>query len=724
MTRATRRDATALVLLVLSAGGAAVLAFAVQAALARAWDVEAYGHFSTALAVVTIAAPAIGFGIPAFWLRAYGVEGARAARWVPASLHFICISAVVTAAAVAAWASVGVREHDTAHLLLWMLPALLGQSAVELCGARCQLEGRFARVSAWQLAQHAARFVVAVLAVRLHAGTTFVAIAFGAIAVGMTVGAWRSMRVLRNGHAVLDGHGDGTDAGGPAEPVPGVAQVARQALPFGVASLLYFAYAQGGLIVAAVMLGPRDAGTYNVVVTTLAAVYLLPAVLFQKLLMPRLHRWAVTDPARLRHAFHVGNRWMVLAGLAVGVALVVVAPAVVPFAFGERYRDAVLLVQWMAVCAPLRFVTTSASSVMTTRDFIVLRNRCAFVALAVGIGLGVGLMPGWGLPGAVAAAIAGEVLWCALAWATGRRCVAAVSSGHVPDGCADARAATRGVSAAAAARAGADRPPVAPVSVIVPCHRSVATLERAVASVYAQTWRPAELILVDDASPDDTLACIESLRTRYGGDWIRVIALSRNGGPGVARNVGWLFATQRFVAFLDADDTWHRDKIARQCGWMEAWPEAAITGHPVQQLPEGAALPADRAPHRAPVPVSRRAVLFSNRFTPSSVMVRADVAARFDERKRHAEDYFMLLQLVLVERGAAYLFDMPLSHVYKAQFGVGGLSGQLWKIQQGEQHNYRHFRRVGAIGVGEWCVHAALSFAKYLRRCALSGRFA
>jgi len=260
--------------------------------------------------------------------------------------------------------------------------------------------------------------------------------------------------------------------------------------------------------------------------------------------------------------------------------------------------------------------------------------------------------------------------------------------------------------------------------VIVPCHRSVETLERAVASVYRQTWRPAELILVDDASPDDTLVCIEALRLQYGGDWIRVLALPRNGGPGAARNAGWRIATQRFVAFLDADDTWHPDKIESQCGWMDAHPDVAITGHPVMQRAADAALPDVRVVPPAPEPVSQRAVLFSNRFTPSSVMVRAEVAARFDERKRHAEDYFMLLQLVLVERGAAYLFDTPLSHVYKAQFGAGGLSGQLWKIQQGEQHNYWHFRRIGAIGGGEWCAYTVLSFAKYLRRCALSGRFA
>nr|WP_175801934.1 glycosyltransferase [Burkholderia anthina] len=572
MSGATRRDATALAMLMLSAGGAAVLAFAVQAVLARTWEVEAYGHFATALAVVTVAAPAIGFGVPAFWLRAYGMEGARAARWVPASLHFICISAVVTTAAVAAWACVGVHERDTANLLLWMLPVLLSQSAIELCGARYQLEGRFARVSVWQVAQHAARLVVALLAAWLHAGGVPVAIAFGAIALCMTIGAWRSMRVLRDGTAVLDGYGGRSETGSPVEPVPGVAQIARQAFPFGLASLLYFAYAQGGLIVAAIVLGPRDVSAYNVAVTTLAAVYLLPSVLFQKLLMPRLHRWAATDPARLRHVFRAGNRWMALAGLAAGAVLAVAAPFVVPLAFGERYRDVVPIVQWMALCAPFRFVTTSASSVMTTRDFISIRNRCAFVALVVTIGLGVALMPIWRLTGAAVAAIAGEALWCVLALAMGRRCVASARHPLVPAGSAAGRDTACGVSDRS------DRPQVAPVSVIVPCYRSVSTLERAVASVYAQTWRPAELILVDDASPDDTLACIERLRSRYGDDWIRVIALPRNGGPGVARNVGWRCATQRFIAFLDADDTWHPDKIARQCGWMVPIPKRQSRG--------------------------------------------------------------------------------------------------------------------------------------------------
>jgi hypothetical protein len=122
--------------------------------------------------------------------------------------------------------------------------------------------------------------------------------------------------------------------------------------------------------------------------------------------------------------------------------------------------------------------------------------------------------------------------------------------------------------------------------------------------------------------------------------------------------------------------------------------------------------------------MSRQRILFSNRFTPSSILMRADVGARFDEKKRHAEDYFMLLEAVLVEQGEAYLFPVALSYVYKAQFGAQtGLSAQLWKIQKGEQDNYLHFRRRRVISNVEWLCFSLLSAAKYFRRCVLSRRF-
>ena len=120
-----------------------------------------------------------------------------------------------------------------------------------------------------------------------------------------------------------------------------------------------------------------------------------------------------------------------------------------------------------------------------------------------------------------------------------------------------------------------------PVSVIVPCYCCAATIETAIESVARQTARPAEVILVDDASGDDTVAALRRLHHRHGADWMKVIRQEQNGGPSVARNAGWAMATQPYLAFLDADDSWHPRKVELQYGWMAAHPEVALTGHSV-----------------------------------------------------------------------------------------------------------------------------------------------
>ena len=116
-------------------------------------------------------------------------------------------------------------------------------------------------------------------------------------------------------------------------------------------------------------------------------------------------------------------------------------------------------------------------------------------------------------------------------------------------------------------------------------YRAAATLGRAVASVAAQSWRPAEVIIVDDGSDDETPKVLEELQGHYGTKWLKIVCLSANCGPGAARNVGWGMSTQPYVAFLDADDTWvitplssarwyHRGQILTEVGPMNRKPNS------------------------------------------------------------------------------------------------------------------------------------------------------
>lgn len=93
----------------------------------------------------------------------------------------------------------------------------------------------------------------------------------------------------------------------------------------------------------------------------------------------------------------------------------------------------------------------------------------------------------------------------------------------------------------------------ASVSVVIPAYNAESHLERAVDSVLDQTLRPLEVVLVDDASTDGTLALMRRLAARHPE--IVVLPLAENGGPGHARNEAFDVVTGDWIAVHDADDT-------------------------------------------------------------------------------------------------------------------------------------------------------------------------
>lgn len=105
------------------------------------------------------------------------------------------------------------------------------------------------------------------------------------------------------------------------------------------------------------------------------------------------------------------------------------------------------------------------------------------------------------------------------------------------------------------------------VSVVIPTFNRKALLLATLQSVFAQTYRPIEVIVVDDCSTDGTL---EALRSSPFAPRIICERLHTNGGPAAARNAGIQRATGKYIAFMESDDLWVRDKLAIQIAAMES----------------------------------------------------------------------------------------------------------------------------------------------------------
>ena len=192
------------------------------------------------------------------------------------------------------------------------------------------------------------------------------------------------------------------------------------------------------------------------------------------------------------------------------------------------------------------------------------------------------------------------------------------------------------------------------IAVVIPAFEAAATIAAAVASARDQTVAPAEIVVVDDGSTDQTAANAAAAGAR--------VLRQANAGPGAARNAGIRATAGEFVAFLDADDTFVLDKLALQV--------AALADHGVVAccsdawlLRDGARVGRKHAGRSIPATIGYADLLAGNPVIASSVLARREAllaAGLFDEDRDliATEDYDLWLRLA--RRGGIAYLDTPL----------------------------------------------------------------
>lgn len=226
------------------------------------------------------------------------------------------------------------------------------------------------------------------------------------------------------------------------------------------------------------------------------------------------------------------------------------------------------------------------------------------------------------------------------------------------------------------------------ISVVIPAYNQAEYLSEALESVLSQTREPAEIIVVDDGSTDDTPAVLE----RYK----RHVAFYRqpNAGISAARNAGLERATGDWVAFLDSDDIWDPRKLERQAAlvgendivcvhtayrvfgntcWEPPPPEEILRGH-----------------YELAAMLTRFMVL------PSSALVRHDTGLRFYPWATICEDAIYFTEL---SRCGQFAF-LPEPLVAYRKHGTS-MSGRAARVADGWRHRLRWVEEFSGLGPAE-----------------------
>jgi len=182
------------------------------------------------------------------------------------------------------------------------------------------------------------------------------------------------------------------------------------------------------------------------------------------------------------------------------------------------------------------------------------------------------------------------------------------------------------------------------VSVIIPCYNAEAYIAEAIDSALSQTYPHDEVIVVDDASTDNSLRIIRAYEPR-----IRVVANNRNMERAWSRNRGISEAKGEFIAFLDADDVWQPNKLLLQMAALAEHQDAGLCSCGFWSNPQEPCVFGNKSIEGR----GTRLLLRSNRLGLSTVVVRRDAldaVGLFDHQTCPCEDYDLWLRLSLVTR--------------------------------------------------------------------------
>lgn len=337
--------------------------------IAKNTTVEVFGNYSAILAIITTFTPLCGFGIAQYWLKLFGQHGSYGIIWIKKSLIFVSISTLFVFTILITWFYL---TSDTKYMILVSIILsfiLFKRVSIEITNSILQIDGKYIPLSMWQFFNTSLVLFIILASIYLFSTSLdelkIVVFYFITVIATLIISVFLIVNFIKKHKNKIDLD---KSIELKKEYNPRIMKIFKESAPFGFAGLFYLIYYQFGVVFVKYLEGAEAAAHYTVAFTFLTAALLVPSVIYQKFLLPKLHRWAYHDKAKFIKSYYYGNYIMLALGILGFLFLWFFAPYFVNLFFGEKYNSSIHLVQIMAINIPIVYLASSAGSLLVTQS--------------------------------------------------------------------------------------------------------------------------------------------------------------------------------------------------------------------------------------------------------------------------------------------------------------------------------------------------------------------
>lgn len=249
------------------------------------------------------------------------------------------------------------------------------------------------------------------------------------------------------------------------------------------------------------------------------------------------------------------------------------------------------------------------------------------------------------------------------------------------------------------------------ISVIIPMYNSEKTIISCIGSVLNQTYNDYEILVMDDGSTDKSYDIVKKFILNKGFNKKIYLYKQKNSGPSIARNELILKSRGKYIAFLDSDDEWDKNKLEEQMKVMISDENIKLVATQINGI--------YNSMYSYKEEIVFNKLLFKNFFSTPSVLIEKSILnniGMFNIEKKYSEDYDLWLRIAYNYKCVLINKSFVLCGKGKPVFGYSGLSSKLKEMELGELSNYKNLYELKYINTTKYIFASIYSYLKYIRR--------